>query len=61
MANTKVIESLLKSIVINLKKYFDRIKTKIIECYDVITEMGGQIPLIKNVANVPTAIASIPA
>ena len=60
MANTKVIESLLKSIVINLKKYFDRIKTKIIECYDVITEMGGQIPLIKNIDNLPTAIASIP-
>ena len=60
MANTKVIESLLKSIVINLKKYFDRIKTRIIECYDVITEMGGQIPLIKNIDNLPTAIASIP-
>ena len=60
MANTKVIESLLKSIVINLKKYFYRIKTKIIECYDVITEMGGQIPLIKNIDNLPTAIASIP-
>lgn len=60
MANTKVIESLLKSIVINLKKYFNRIKTKIIECYDVITEMGGQIPLIKNIDNLPTAIASIP-
>ena len=60
MANTKVIESLLKSIVINLKKYFNRIKIKIIECYDVITEMGGQIPLIKNIDNLPAAIESIP-